>query len=351
MFPPFLCFFGENNFFNILSVGRGVCSYFLQFFWVSHANDTFHHICALTSISLKFPSRIRDLAKVLEFFKHHPLPVLLDIKTNYLHKLFDKETNQSCANEDLHKPILSSGDGEIYIGYDCINNFCEDVFAGIDQTEWFIAHFGSGFDSLSIFEWLYKQHNIFPIFCWEVMKLFRCGLEKTVQWLLSVHSDTFIKVPTIFNLKEVKKVTFLVFGHLNILFIPLLLHSCIFNKHARREKTAVCDELFPATALTANCFSANSGQAQGQDFALKEGQFPPACLLPWSRWKAWYAAQTEFYWIHFFTYDFEQELVSYCQSDGELLKEGFMEFRNLRNRLCNCIDFFDVAWTAASACN
>ena len=50
-------------------------------------------------------------------------------------------------------------------------------------------------------------------------------------------------------------------------------------------------------------------------------------------------------------YDFESELVSYCQSDVKLLKEGFSEYRRLTQSICNGINHFEIACTAASACN
>ena len=87
-----------------------------------------------------------------------------------LNWVFDIETDQSCANEGLHKPILLAaeslvGEEKIYLGYDCINKFCGDVFSGTERvrkTEWFIAHFGSGFDFLPILEWLYRQQKYIP---------------------------------------------------------------------------------------------------------------------------------------------------------------------------------------------
>ena len=46
--------------------------------------------------------------------------------------VFDIETDQSCKNEGVHKPILLvteslTGESNVYIGYDCINEFCNAV--------------------------------------------------------------------------------------------------------------------------------------------------------------------------------------------------------------------------------
>ena len=50
-------------------------------------------------------------------------------------------------------------------------------------------------------------------------------------------------------------------------------------------------------------------------------------------------------------YDFESELVSYCQSDVKLLKQDFREYRRLIQSISNGIDPFEIAYTAASARN
>ena len=65
----------------------------------------------------------------------------------------------------------------------------------------------------------------------------------------------------------------------------------------------------------------------------------------------WHSAQTQLYKVNKLVYDFQQELVSYCQSDVKLLKEDFLKFRTLIKKVCSGIDPFEVACTAASACN
>ena len=65
----------------------------------------------------------------------------------------------------------------------------------------------------------------------------------------------------------------------------------------------------------------------------------------------WHSAQTELYKVNKLVYDFQQELVSYCQSEVKLLKEGFLKFRTIIKKMCSGIDPFEVACTAASAFN
>ena len=66
----------------------------------------------------------------------------------------------------------------------------------------------------------------------------------------------------------------------------------------------------------------------------------------------WHTDQCKFYKQNLLTtYNFEAELISYCKSDVKLLKEGFMEYRRLIQSICSGINPFEVACTAASACN
>ena len=65
----------------------------------------------------------------------------------------------------------------------------------------------------------------------------------------------------------------------------------------------------------------------------------------------WHTEQCKFYKQTLLTYNFEAELISYCISDVTLLKGGFMENRRFIQSVCSDIDPFEVACTAASACN
>ena len=106
--------------------------------------------------------------------------------------------------------------------------------------------------------------------------------------------------------------------------------------------------------------SKNWSSSEPQEFSFKEGQFPPACLFAINSMKGeqniikflvWHREQYNFYKQNLLTYNFEAELISYCKSDVKLLKEGFMENRRLIQSVCSGIDPFEVACTAASACN
>ena len=50
-------------------------------------------------------------------------------------------------------------------------------------------------------------------------------------------------------------------------------------------------------------------------------------------------------------YNFENELVNYCKSDLELLRQGVVSFGELIKENCKGIDPFQVSCTAPSACN
>ena len=290
--------------------------------------------------------------------------------------VFDMETDQSCGNEGLHKPILLAaesltGDEVIYCGYDCINDFCEDVFASVErvrQIEWFIAHFGSGFDFLPILEWLYKQHKYVPKILLRGNKVvsMRVGNKQFIDSYLFIPIP-FSKFPTTFNLKELKKGYFPHFLTSKEGLYPAAtskLHSLQTcekgeNCNLRKIVSNDCNHCV-ATQSNVSCFNAGNDQEECQEFALKEGQFPPACLFALNSMKGqqtvstfleWNSAQTQLYKVNKLVYDFQQELVSYCQSDVKLLKEGFLKFRTLIKKVCSGIDPFEVACTAASACN
>ena len=65
----------------------------------------------------------------------------------------------------------------------------------------------------------------------------------------------------------------------------------------------------------------------------------------------WHSLQRKNYEATSSVYNFRQELIEYCRSDVTLLREGVSEFRHLIRRSCQNIDPFQVACTAASACN
>ena len=128
--------------------------------------------------------------------------------------IFDIETDQSCGNQEVHKPILLLaesliGEQTVYVGYEFVSEFCQAVFGThekVRKTEWFIAHFGSGFDFLPFLEWLFKQHKYIP----EVLLRGNKVVSMRVGNKRFIDSYLFILIPlskftSTFNLRELKK--------------------------------------------------------------------------------------------------------------------------------------------------
>ena len=95
-------------------------------------------------------------------------------------------------------------------------------------------------------------------------------------------------------------------------------------------------------------------------FAFLAGQFPPPCLfgvncmkksIDVEKFISWHHEQSKWFFENSLVYDFKKELVEYCDSYVKLLKNGFLEHRRLMMQICSDIDPFQVACTAASACN
>ena len=130
-------------------------------------------------------------------------------------KCYNHEAQQNidllydAQNRHVHLVTSMKGDEVIYCGYDCINGFCEDVFASVErvrQTEWFIANFGSEFDFLPILEWPYKQHKYVPKVLLGGKKVvsMRVVNKQFIDFYLFIPIRSS-KFPTTFNLKDLKK--------------------------------------------------------------------------------------------------------------------------------------------------
>ena len=210
--------------------------------------------------------------------------------------VFDLETDQSCGNEGLHKPILLAaesltGDEVIYCGYDCMNDFCEDVFASVEkvrQTEWFIAHFGSGFDFLPILEWFYKQHKYVPKILLRGNKVvsMRVGNKRFIDSYLFMPKP-LSKFPTTFNLKELKKGYFPHFLTSKEALYPAAtskLHSLQTcekgeNCNLRKIVSNDCNHCV-ATQSNVSCFNAGNDQEKNAKSLLsKKANFHPRAFL------------------------------------------------------------------------
>ena len=293
--------------------------------------------------------------------------------------VLDIETDQSCADEGLHKPILLTAESlvageKIYLGYDCINKFCGDVFSGTErvrQTEWFTTHFGSGFDFLPILEWLFRQQKYIPKTLLRGNKIvsMRVGNKKCID------SYPFIPIPlskftSTFNLKGTAKKYFPHFLTSKEALSPTPgseLHnfrSCNKGPHCSKRQI-ISTDCTHCNAIGNNSVSFRSisskhwSSSEPQEFSSKEGQFPPAIFAINSmkgqqnikKLLGWQTEPFKFYKQNFLTYNLAAELISYCKSDVKLLKECFMEYRRLIQSVCSGIDPFEVACPAASACN
>ena len=83
---------------------------------------------------------------------------------------FDIETDQSCEQKNVHKPVLLiaksfSGVEKSFVGYNSVNDFCLWLFdnkESVRKCEWFITHFRSGYDFPPILEWLYQKQSFIP---------------------------------------------------------------------------------------------------------------------------------------------------------------------------------------------
>ena len=107
--------------------------------------------------------------------------------------------------------------------------------------------------------------------------------------------------------------------------------------------------------------SALPGKSRLAIFSFLLGEFPPPCLFGINSMKnikdfedftLWHSLQRKHYEATSSVYNFRQELIECCRSDVTLLREGVSElFRWLIKMSCQNINPFQVACTAASACN
>ena len=294
--------------------------------------------------------------------------------------VFDIETNQSCNNEGGHKPLLPdaeslTGQQEVHLGYDCIQNFCDKLFNDSSRVrkEEFVAHFGSGFDFLPILEWLYQQHKFIPKILLRGNKVvsMKVGNKRFIDSYLFIHIplSSFAKI---FGLTEQRKGYFPHFltskealsYDANTECSPM--HSfltCSKGLNCRLRQTIAKDCFHCRNVLNSTTNNSNEPKLT-TSFALLAGQFPPPCLFGVNSMKksidvekflSWHHEQSKWFFENSLVYDFKKELVEYCDSDVKmdvkLLKNGFLEYRRLMMEICSDIDPFQVACTAASACN
>ena len=286
---------------------------------------------------------------------------------------FDIETEQSCNNRNEHVPVLLVVQNvekleHVFFGYDCVADFCASVFEGearVREQEWFIAHFGSGFDFLPILQWLDKQQRFVPKILLRGNKVIsmRVGNKRFID------SYLFIPIPLAnftetFGLKELRKGFFP-----HYLTSPEALAEPASALHSPCDCKATngchlqyrfSQDCYHCTEERRKKKSALPGQARSATFSFLPGEFPPPCLFGINSMKngknfedftLWHSLQRKNYEATSSVYNFRQELIEYCRSDVTLLREGVSEFRRLIRMSCQNIDPFQVACTAASACN
>jgi hypothetical protein len=236
---------------------------------------------------------------------------------------FDIETDQS--DDGNHKPNLLimeplaplNAEPTVFTGYDCIKSFCEQILVDKDNAklkQLFFAHFGSGFDFLPILRWLYDYQKFLPDLIVTGNKI----ISMTIGNKRFLDSFLFIPIPLsafskTFDIKEHKK------GH------------------------------FPHLLST----------PENQTLIGEPGWFPEKNLFGVTRmsfknmkeFNKWHDEQSGAYAIdRNLQYNFAKELQGYCLSDVRVLKHGILTFRALIQKLTG-VNPFDVAVTAASACN
>ena len=256
----------------------------------------------------------------------------------------------------------------VFFGYDCVADVCAPVFedeARVREQEWFIAHFGSGFDFLPILQWLYKQQRFLPKILLRGNKVIsmRVGNRRFID------SYLFIPIPLAnftktFGPKELRRGFFphCLTSPEALAEPPSALHSTCDCKatNGRHLKYQFSQDCYHCTEERPKKKSALPGKARSATFSFLPGEFPPPCLFGINSLKngknfedftLWHSLQRKNYEATSSVYNFKQELIEYCRSDVTLLREGVSEFRRLIRMSCQNIDPFQVACTAASACN
>ena len=308
--------------------------------------------------------------------------------------VFDIETDQSCEQNHEHQPVLlisksMTGVEKVYFGYDCIEQFCIDLFSGsgskVRKSEWYIAHFGSGFDFLPILHWLYEQQKCIPKIILRGNKVIslKVGNKRFIDSYLFI-PIALQKFPKTFDIREKRKGYF---PHYltcksslsqppepprHIGFTCKMPENCCFQTNysedcshcVRKRNTLViggavessCNRTPNVNGAAPSSFTCGD---HSETFEFKPGQFPNFCLFgpnsmkgseEFTKLKEWHNEQTARYRLENLTYDFQHELTEYCRSDVEVLRQGVMRFRSVI-KVCGNIDPFHVACTAASACN
>ena len=218
-----------------------------------------------------------------------------------------------CTQDDgQHIPNLcvvqnESGDEKVFLGSNTKDEFCEWLFAQENANTTFIAHNFQAYDGYFILQHLYKN-GIVP----EVITRGAKILSLTVPQL---------------NIKFID----------SLCFIPMRLAS--FPK------------TFGVTELEKGFFPHFFNRAENQDYVgpLPDAMYyDPEGMNPGDREKfyVWYNDLVN----RDFVFDFQAEILRYCQSDVDILRRCCLEFRELFHSITD-VDPFAQYLTIASAWN
>ena len=251
--------------------------------------------------------------------------VVVDEKENhkcYIQKTELKEESQynellffdlECTQEEgIHKANLcivhdEAGREKLFRGNTTIKDFCEWLFTKEHMDCIVIAHNFQGYDGYFIQNYLNKNAVKYEI-------------------ILRDAKILSLTVP-MFNIKFIDSLN----------FIPMSLAK--FPKTF--GKTELCKGYFP------HLFN----KEENQDYVgpiPHQNEYAPTTMKPEAReaFLAWHKEQTESNYV----FNFREEIVKYCRSDVDILRQCCMEFREMLRDITG-IDPFEKCLTIASYCH
>ena len=268
---------------------------------------------------------VRQLKKHLCEKKCSTCGVVVDEKEKhkcYIQKTELKEESQynellffdlECTQEDgIHKANLcivhdEAGREKLFRGNTTIKDFCEWLFTKEHQGCIVVAHNFQGYDGYFIQNYLNKNGVKYEI-------------------ILRGTKILSLTVP-MFNTKFIDSLN----------FIPMSLAK--FPKTF--GKTELCKGYFP------HLFN----KEENQDYVgpiPHQKEYAPTTMKPEARqaFLAWHKEQTESNYV----FNFREEIVKYCRSDVDILRQCCMEFREMLRDITD-IDPFEKCLTIASYCH
>ena len=200
-----------------------------------------------------------------------------------------------------------SGDEKVFSGPNTKDEFCEWMFQQENANTTFVAHNFQAYDGYFILQYLYKN-GITP----EIIT--RCA--KILSLTVSEMNIKFID---------------------SLCFIPM--------------KLAAFPKTFGLTELQKGYFPHFFNRAENQDYV---GPLPHANFYDpdgmstddHEKFYTWYNDLFE----RQYEFDFQAEILRYCQSDVDILRRCCLEFRELSHEVTD-VDPFPSCLTIASACN